>query len=77
MSEKRREPRTIRNSETIEPGTLVRVAGGRIVREVLETKVRGHYLRGRLRDTRTGRSVGWEYLDRMVVVDKDGNEVER
>ena len=67
----------IHNNETVEPGTLVRNARGHVVREVLETAKPGAYLRGRLRDTRTGRSVGWEYLDNMVRCDAEGNEVVR
>lgn len=66
----------IKNTDSIEPGTFVRGARGRIVREVIETRfVSGQWLMARLRDTRNGKSVGWNYLDTMVIVDADGNEV--
>ncbi len=64
---------TIRNNETVEPGTLViNATRGRVVREVIETRKRTSYLEGRLKDPRTGRSVGWHYLDVMVRCDADG-----
>ena len=56
----------IRNDETVPPGTLVRGARGHVVYEVIETRLRQRWLEGRLRDTRTGRSVGWRHLDTMV-----------
>lgn len=64
---------TIKNNETVEPGTLViNASRGQVVREVLETRKRTNWLEGRLRDTRTGRSVGWHYLDKMARCDADG-----
>ena len=61
--------RAIRNDDTIAPGTLVRYSRPKkgVVYEVLETKMVGKYLAGRLRHTGTG-SVGWHYLDLMHVV---------
>ncbi|MFL2002334.1 hypothetical protein [Microbacterium sp. A1-JK] len=64
----------IRNDETVEPGTLVRSAKGAIVYQVLETR-KHRFLEGRLRDTRTGRSRGWEYLDLMIRCTADGAPV--
>lgn len=67
----------IRNDETVAPGTFVRGARGTVVHEVIETEVRhdAGWLMGRLRDTRTGRSVGWKYLDTMIRVTADGAPV--
>jgi len=62
----------IRNDESVAPGTLVRGARGTVVHEVIETKMRHGWLMGRLRDTRTGRSVGWKYLDTMIRVGAGG-----
>ena len=59
----------IRNDETVEPGTLVRLPRGKVVYEVIETRFLAPWLEGRLRDTRTGRSVGWRYLDTMERVE--------
>jgi hypothetical protein len=53
----------IKNDEEVEPGTLVRAPKGKVVYEVLETERTAFALHGRLRDTRTGKSVGWSYLD--------------
>lgn len=65
----------IKNDETVEPGTLVRSAIGWVVFEVIETKSTSNkWLMGRLRDTRTGRSVGWKYLDTMVRCNADGSQ---
>ena len=60
----------IRNDETVEPGTLVRGHyHGKVVYKVIETRFLAPWLEGLLRDTRTGRSVGWRYLDTMERVE--------
>lgn len=62
---------TIKNDETIAPGTQVVTVHRKIgvVYEVLETRKIGKWLEGRLRHTGTGRSVGWRFLDTMQIVD--------
>ena len=64
------EPRRIRNGDDIAPGTLVvRAHRGQIVFEVIETRMDSFYLKGRLRNPVSGRSVGWQYLDEFRIVD--------
>lgn len=60
--------------DKIKPGTKVRGGHGVVIYEVLDVEVRLNWLMGRLRDTRTGRSVGWKYLDTFVVI-PEGYEV--
>jgi|GEM_PF-6360886 len=61
----------IQNSDIVPPGTRVIGRRGELVYEVIETRMDRRWLQGRLRDIRSGRSVGWQFLDsKQYVIDQ-------
>jgi hypothetical protein len=55
---------------TLKTGNLLKSKKGHIVFELLEAEHRGSWARGRLKDTRTGKSAGWKYLDQYQIVEQ-------